>query len=171
MAPRTQQEFEKEVFSSSSGTMAHTTDEARVAEPRISISSASTSSSESSAVLPPARHLQLRPSLGSLNPEGDADQLSRQSSRAEGERLGRLPTGRSVATNMTTDPEYEVDFAEDDPGNPRNWSMWKKSTIIFFFAYTTMTVYVAFLPDSDTPQIRYDGENQPRKHSSAHTRD
>ena len=146
MPSKTQHEFEKEVLASSSATMAHSTDAVRAAEPRISISSASTSSSESSAVPLPSHHLQLRPSLGSLNPEGDADQLSRQSSRADGERLGRLPTGRSVATNMTSDPEYEVDFAEDDPGNPRNWSMWKKSTIIFFFAYTTMTVYVFAFP-------------------------
>jgi hypothetical protein len=61
-------------------------------------------------------------------------------SRVEDVALSRRVTGVSVATNMTTDPAFEVDFEEDDPGNPKNWPMWYRCLIIFFISFSTMTV-------------------------------
>ena len=123
---------------SSPATCATNDSTASLREPRISISSASSLDSHSSVP-----H-SLPPTISSLHPEGDADRLSRQSSRlsiaAPGERLGRLPTGRNVATNATSDPDFEIDFEDGDQGNAKNWPMWRKCLCIFFISYSTMTV-------------------------------
>ena len=58
--------------------------------------------------------------------------------------LTRHITGASLAAVLTSDPAFEVDFSEDDTGNPRNWPMWYRSIIIFIMSYSTMTVYVSF---------------------------
>ncbi|KAK6001291.1 hypothetical protein QM012_002622 [Aureobasidium pullulans] len=47
----------------------------------------------------------------------------------------------SVAT--ANDPNFEVDWTEDDPENPRNWSMAYKSLVVFAMSYAT-TVTVLF---------------------------
>lgn len=47
-------------------------------------------------------------------------------------------TGISIAT--TTDPNFEIDFEDGDPADPRNWSMAYRSMIIFFISYSTLTV-------------------------------
>jgi len=60
-------------------------------------------------------------------------------SRGFGDVLSKKNTGRSIATNATTDPAFEVDFEDDDPGDPRNWPLWYRSTIIFFISYSTAT--------------------------------
>jgi multidrug resistance protein len=44
----------------------------------------------------------------------------------------------TVTTNMTTDPRFEIDFDETD--NPQDWSMAKKSLIIFFMSFSTLVV-------------------------------
>lgn len=65
-------------------------------------------------------------------------QLSRYPSRPMG--LERNQTGRSVATNMTTDPAFEVDFEEDDKQNAQNWPIWRKAFTLFCLSWSTMTV-------------------------------
>ena len=57
---------------------------------------------------------------------------------------GRLPVSREgskglsrVGTRGTTDPDFEVDWEEDDRENPRNWSVWHKSVIIGFISWST----------------------------------
>lgn len=45
----------------------------------------------------------------------------------------------SAATNMTSDPRFEVDF--DDYGdNPQDWSMAKKGMIMGFMSFSTLVV-------------------------------
>ena len=68
--------------------------------------------------------------------------LEMEVSRAVDNSLSRHVTGVSVATNMTSDPAYEVDFEENDKGDPKNWPMWYRCIIIFFMSYSTMTVCV-----------------------------
>ncbi|KAF2005983.1 hypothetical protein P154DRAFT_290730 [Amniculicola lignicola CBS 123094] len=43
------------------------------------------------------------------------------------------------ATNMTTDPQFEIDF-EDNGDNPRDWSMAKKAMIMGFMSFSTLVV-------------------------------
>lgn len=44
----------------------------------------------------------------------------------------------TVTTNMTTDPRFEVDLDETD--NPQDWSMLRKSIVIFFMSFSTLVV-------------------------------
>jgi hypothetical protein len=67
-------------------------------------------------------------------------QLSRHTSRVIGEQLVKTQTGFSVATHMTTDVAFEVDWEEDDKGNPQNWPAWRKALTLFCISYSTMTV-------------------------------
>jgi multidrug resistance protein len=62
------------------------------------------------------------------------------SRNADSNSLSKHTTGVSVATNATQDPAFEVDFVDVDPANPKNWSWWYRSFIIFIFSYSTMTV-------------------------------
>lgn len=67
--------------------------------------------------------------------------ISRASGTREGECLGRKATGRSVATNATSDPVFEVDWEDDgERDNPREWSLLYRSFIIFACAFSTTTV-------------------------------
>ncbi|KAG9662948.1 MFS general substrate transporter, partial [Aureobasidium melanogenum] len=54
---------------------------------------------------------------------------------ATGATLGSVATGN--------DPNFEVDWTENDPENPRNWSMAYKSLVVFAMSYAT-TVTVLF---------------------------
>ncbi|KAF2475553.1 MFS general substrate transporter [Lindgomyces ingoldianus] len=45
----------------------------------------------------------------------------------------------SVATNVTSDPQFEVDFG-DNVENPQDWGMAKKSMIIGFMSFSTLVV-------------------------------
>ena len=46
--------------------------------------------------------------------------------------LYRTQTNKSMALSvMTTDPAFEVDFADGEQANPQNWPTWYKSLIIF----------------------------------------
>ncbi|KEF62595.1 uncharacterized protein A1O9_00568 [Exophiala aquamarina CBS 119918] len=61
-----------------------------------------------------------------------------QNSRLEATRtVTRLSTR---GTTFTADPSYEVDFEDDDPDNPRNWSMWYKSYVLFTVSFGTLLV-------------------------------
>jgi hypothetical protein len=64
---------------------------------------------------------------------------SRDSSQHE-RNLQKLMTGVSLASARTSDPTYEVDFAPDDPANPKNWPMWKTAVMIFCLSFSTLSV-------------------------------
>jgi len=49
-------------------------------------------------------------------------------------------TGASVATNGSRHPSYEIDFADNDPEDPRNWPLWYRGMIIGCVSYATWTV-------------------------------
>jgi hypothetical protein len=64
--------------------------------------------------------------------------------RTEAERLGQTlthtRTGVSIATNGSRPADFEVDFTSDDPDDPKNWPLWKKSITIGFVSFATWTV-------------------------------
>jgi Major Facilitator Superfamily len=66
--------------------------------------------------------------------------LSRISSRAGNVELSKHVTGVSLRTTYTSDPGFEIDFDHDDPENPKNWSVWKSSGILFFVSFSTLAV-------------------------------
>jgi hypothetical protein len=76
-------------------------------------------------------------SIHEVDPE---KQLSRHVSKGFGGDLERTQTGISVATNATTDPAFEIDWEEDDSGNPQNWPAWRKALVIFCTSISTITV-------------------------------
>lgn len=55
-------------------------------------------------------------------------------------RLSRKQTNKSTATNATTDPDFEVDWEEDDKRNPMKWPLWYKGVIIGVMSYATTCV-------------------------------
>ena len=65
--------------------------------------------------------------------------LERNLSR-EANALSKHPTGVSLANTVTQDPAFEVDFEDDDPANPKNWSWLYRGFILFTLSYSTMTV-------------------------------
>lgn len=49
----------------------------------------------------------------------------------------------SILTNETNNPDYEVDWDDDnDPVNSRNWSIWYKGFTIFSVSWTTWCIVV-----------------------------
>ena len=52
--------------------------------------------------------------------------------------LERTFTGKSTAT--TSDPVFEVDFEDDERGNPQNWPLWYKGIVLFTMSYGTTCV-------------------------------
>lgn len=54
--------------------------------------------------------------------------------------LVRVQTGRSIATNATNDPGYEIDFEEDGSDNPKEWSLAYKALTIFLVSFSTVVV-------------------------------
>ncbi|KAK8178108.1 major facilitator superfamily domain-containing protein [Phyllosticta citrichinensis] len=70
--------------------------------------------------------------------------ISRASGTRDGECLGRKATGRSVATNATSDPAFEVDWEDDgETDNPRAWPLLYRSFITFACAFSTTTVHAS----------------------------
>ncbi|MCJ1285099.1 hypothetical protein MMC26_004437 [Xylographa opegraphella] len=60
-------------------------------------------------------------------------------------RSERLPLSRhatSIRTTGTTDPDFEVDWEQDDPENPRNWPIWYKGVVLGFISWSTWVVVV-----------------------------
>ena len=55
-------------------------------------------------------------------------------------------------STLTQDPSFEVDFGADDPGDPRNWPLWRKGFALFTVSYGTLTTvlystsYTAAIP-------------------------
>ncbi|KAJ9213580.1 hypothetical protein DTO166G4_4830 [Paecilomyces variotii] len=65
--------------------------------------------------------------------------LTPQISRASQPSLRQKVT--SVGTAGTTDPNFEVDWEdEDDPANPRNWSLAYRSMMVGFLSWNTFIV-------------------------------
>jgi hypothetical protein len=54
--------------------------------------------------------------------------------------LTRTRTNKSTATTATTDPAFEVDFEENEKGNPMTWTLWYKGFIIAVMSYATTCV-------------------------------
>lgn len=52
--------------------------------------------------------------------------------------LQRTWTSRTSGT--LTDPAYEIDFADDEQGNPQNWPLWYKGVILAVMSYSTTSV-------------------------------
>lgn len=68
--------------------------------------------------------------------------LTPQISRASQPSLRQKVT--SVGTAGTTDPNFEVDWEdEDDPANPRNWSLAYRSMMVGFLSWNTFIVSVS----------------------------
>lgn len=59
-------------------------------------------------------------------------------SRASFTSLAKRVT--SVGTTGTTDPNFEVDWEEDDLHNPNNWSLKYKGMVIGFLSWNTWVV-------------------------------
>ena len=54
--------------------------------------------------------------------------------------ISRSRTNYSTASSLNRDPSFEIDWEDDDPGNPRNWSMFYKGFIIFAISLGTLVV-------------------------------
>lgn len=48
----------------------------------------------------------------------------------------------SVGTTGTNDPDFEVDWEDDDPMDPINWPTWYKALTIGFISWSTWVVVV-----------------------------
>jgi hypothetical protein len=81
-----------------------------------------------------------------------AEPIQVLSEEHHGGKLSKQVTGVSMARTITSDPEFEVDFGENDPENPKNWSLWKISINIFVIAY--MTLCLVLTSTSYTSAIR-----------------
>jgi hypothetical protein len=49
-------------------------------------------------------------------------------------------TGTSIATNGSRIPSFEVDFADGDPEDPRNWPLWYRGLTIGVVSFSTWVV-------------------------------
>lgn len=52
----------------------------------------------------------------------------------------------SIATTGTTDPNYEVDWDDEDITNPRNWPLWYKGLTIGFISWSTWVYGYPYIP-------------------------
>ncbi|KAJ5996653.1 hypothetical protein N7522_008313 [Penicillium canescens] len=82
-------------------------------------------------------------SISSVETHDDHDALGKtltaRASRTSHMSLSERVT--TIVTNATADPNYEVDWeGEDDPENPKNWTLGYKAMGIFFLAWNTLVV-------------------------------
>ncbi|KAJ5908947.1 hypothetical protein N7495_001629 [Penicillium taxi] len=84
-------------------------------------------------------------SLSSVDTQTDHDALGRpsltaQSTRASG-HMSLAERVTTIPTNMTADPNFEVDFdGPDDPQNPKNWKRGYTSMALLFLSWNTLIV-------------------------------
>lgn len=65
--------------------------------------------------------------------------LTPQISRCSQPSLARRCT--TNGTTGTSDPNFEVNWEdEEDPNNPKNWSLWRKGLTLFTISYGTLVV-------------------------------
>lgn len=82
-------------------------------------------------------------SVSSVDTQTDRDALGKtltaRASRTSHMSLSERVT--TIATNATADPDYEVDWDDDnDPENPKNWSLKYKAMGILFLSWNTLVV-------------------------------
>lgn len=71
----------------------------------------------------------------------DTKPLTPTVSRASRPSVSReLTQVTTSGTAMTSNPQYEVDFEDNDPKDPRNWPMWYKALTLFAISYGTLVV-------------------------------
>lgn len=83
-------------------------------------------------------------SISSVNTQDDHDALGRtltaRPSRAS-DHMSLSQRVTTIPTNMTADPDYEVDWdGEDDPENPKNWTLRYKAMGLLFLSWNTLIV-------------------------------
>jgi MFS family permease len=75
-----------------------------------------------------------------------------EAERAAREPITRTRTGTSIGSTASRPPDFEVTFADDDPENPRNWSLWYRGWVIFVVSFSTWVIvlystsYTASIP-------------------------
>ena len=52
----------------------------------------------------------------------------------------------SIGTTGTTDPNYEVDWDDEDTTNPRNWPLCYKGLTIGFISWSTWVYGFSYIP-------------------------
>ena len=75
------------------------------------------------------------PDHASIRGDQEKDLVAEISPASLGHALSRKVT--SVGTTGTNNPDFEVDWDEDDPMNPRNWPIWYKGLTIGFISWST----------------------------------
>lgn len=82
-------------------------------------------------------------STDSNSSDEDIRSIQRTLSRNAGydEQDKDLAQVNTTATNMTSDPQFEVDFEEGE--NPQDMSMAKKAMVIGFMSFSTLVVSFA----------------------------
>ncbi|CAI7632155.1 unnamed protein product [Penicillium pancosmium] len=83
-------------------------------------------------------------SISSVNTQNDHDALGKtltvRPSRAS-DHMSLSQRVTTIPTNMTADPNYEVDWdGEDDPENPKNWALRYKAMGLLFLSWNTLIV-------------------------------
>lgn len=90
--------------------------------------------------------------VSSVDTQDDQDALGRALT-AHASRISHMSLSERVTTiptNATSDPNFEVDWdSEDDPVNPKNWSMGYTAMGILFLSWNTLIVYVENRPKTD----------------------
>ncbi|KAI2627833.1 polyamine transporter 3 [Hypoxylon sp. NC1633] len=67
--------------------------------------------------------------------------LSSPSPGAEAyEVVTHVRTGTSIGSTASRPPDFEVDFEDDDPEDPRNWPLWYRSWTVFSISFTCWVV-------------------------------
>lgn len=56
--------------------------------------------------------------------------------------IHRMRTNRTDNTVFSQLPEYEIDFTDNDPSDPKNWPLWYRGMTIGFMSFATWTVVV-----------------------------
>lgn len=74
------------------------------------------------------------------NDVDDKFALTPQLSRCTQPDLTRSATRGTTTSSINRDPLFEIDWAEDDRENPRNWSTWYKGFILFAISFGTLVV-------------------------------
>lgn len=64
------------------------------------------------------------------NVETDAERMAR-------EPVAYIRTDSSIGSIASRQPEFEVDFSDNDPENPLNWALWYRCWVIFCVSFAT----------------------------------
>ncbi|KAK5995732.1 MFS-type efflux pump MFS2 [Cladobotryum mycophilum] len=116
-------------------------------------SSASTSASDSEKETRPARsrsrgsdrhstssrHLQDPDAFGALEHALTAD-VETEAEREAREPITYTKSGASMSSIASRPPDFEVYFSQDDPDNPKNWSMFRRCYAIFVVSFASWLV-------------------------------